>query len=288
MRKFSDYLSMMLICPVLFIMSSSFAIFLTTQVRIISEKIALLGVVTPFILVLVDFSPYIIIWILFTFTYMFMPNMKVRFSSALLAGVLAGTAFQIVQYGYLHFQVGVAQYNAIYGSFAALPLFFVWMQISWLVVLFGAELSFAHHHSRPNRLASPKTSLSRAQEHIIALLVTHLLTQRFKRGEPPMQAPEISSQLGIPITYTEDVLRLLCETGLICAVDIKGASDEGYQPGQDISALTIHQVLEAMDNSGSGHIHIQPTPAFEKLTQALSAFSKLMRSAPTNQCLKDI
>ena len=81
------------------------------------------------------------IWILFTFVYIFMPNIKVRLTSALLAGIIAGTAYEVVQWAYIIFQVGVSKYNAIYGGFAALPLFLAWLQVSWLIVLFGELLT---------------------------------------------------------------------------------------------------------------------------------------------------
>lgn len=279
---------MMLICPLLFIMSSSFAIFITTQVRIITEKISLLGMVAPILFFAIDFLPYVIIWILFTFTYMFMPNTKVRFQSALFSGVIAGTAFQVVQYGYLHFQVGVAQYNTIYGSFAALPLFFIWMQISWLVVLFGAELSFAHHCGSSNRLTPPNTSISVAQQRLIALQITHLLTKRFERGESPLQSNDIAAQLGISPALIEKSLVMLCKTGLISAVEMNETTETGYQPGQNIDRLTIHRIIEALDNFGAIRMDLRPTPASRQLAQALSSINEILQSAPANRSLKDI
>jgi membrane protein len=145
-RKFSDYLSIMLISPILFILSSSVTVFITTQITAITQKIALIGMFSPVIFLMLKLIPYGLIWILFIFMYILMPNTKVNFASGLIAGVIAGTIYQIAQWGYITFQVGVAKYNAIYGSFAALPLFLIWIQLSWLVVLFGAEISFAYQY----------------------------------------------------------------------------------------------------------------------------------------------
>jgi len=136
-RKFSDYLSVMLICPILIIVSSSITVFITTQVQLITEKMLLLGAISPLISFILKLLPYSMIWILFTFIYIFMPNTKVSFKSGLLAGILAGSIYEIIQWVYITFQVGVVKYNAIYGSFAALPMFLVWLQLSWLIVLFG-------------------------------------------------------------------------------------------------------------------------------------------------------
>ena len=145
-RKFSDYLSSMLIRPNLVLMSGSATVFITTQVTQITQKVELLGVISPLISFLLKFSPYVLIWALFTILYIIMPNTKVNFKAGLLGGVVAGTFYQIAQGAYISFQIGAAKYNAIYGSFAALPLFLMWLQISWWIVLFGAELSFANQN----------------------------------------------------------------------------------------------------------------------------------------------
>jgi membrane protein len=147
-RKFSDYLSIMLISPILVLMSGSATVFITTQVAQITQKVELLGVVSPLISFFLKFTPYVLIWALFTILYIIMPNTKVHFKAGLLGGVVAGTLYQIAQGAYISFQIGAAKYNAIYGSFAALPLFLMWVQISWWIVLFGAELSFASQISQ--------------------------------------------------------------------------------------------------------------------------------------------
>ncbi|MDD5255900.1 MAG: YihY/virulence factor BrkB family protein, partial [Candidatus Omnitrophica bacterium] len=143
MRRFADYLSVMLICPVLLILASSATVFINTQAKMLTQKISVLGAFAPTVYFLLDLLPYTVMWAVFTFLYIFIPNTKVNFKSGILAGIVAGTIYQVMQWVYVHFQIGVANYNAIYGSFAALPLFLVWLQLSWRVVLLGAEISFA-------------------------------------------------------------------------------------------------------------------------------------------------
>ena len=145
-RMFSDYLSIVLVGPILLIMSSSATVLLETNLTQITEEIALLGVFSPLITLIVKIIPYCLIWILFAFVYIFMPNKKVHLFSGLIAGIAAGTIFVIVQKFYIIFQVGVAKYNAIYGSFAALPLFLIWLQLSW----------FHHALRRRDILCSPE------------------------------------------------------------------------------------------------------------------------------------
>ena len=145
-RKFSDYLSIMLVCPILLVMAGSLNVAINSQLQLITQKFTILNAIGPLVFVLLKLLPYCSVWITFTFIFIFIPNTKVKLKSALIAGIIAGTIFQLTQWVYIVFQIGVAKYGAIYGSFAALPLFLFWLQISWLIVLFGAELSFAHQN----------------------------------------------------------------------------------------------------------------------------------------------
>jgi membrane protein len=141
-RKFADYLSVMMICPVLLIIASSVTVLITTRVSSMLERLSFMGYLADVLIFVLKLLPYGVIWLVFTFIYVFMPNTKVALKSALWGGIFAGTIYQLVQLAYISFQIGVSNYGAIYGSFAALPLFLVWLQLSWLIVLLGAELSF--------------------------------------------------------------------------------------------------------------------------------------------------
>ena len=137
-RKFSDYPSIMVLSPALIILSGSVTVYVNTQVTTIVQRIAFLGFFSPLIFFGLKLVPFVIVWMLFALIYLLMPNTKVRLVSGLIAGFIAGGLFQVLQFTYLNFQFIIAKYNAIYGSFAALPLFLFWLQFSWLIVLFGA------------------------------------------------------------------------------------------------------------------------------------------------------
>ncbi|MBE9531782.1 MAG: YihY/virulence factor BrkB family protein, partial [Proteobacteria bacterium] len=145
-RRLSNYISFMVIGPALLIASGSVTVFINSHILLVTERIALLSFMGPFTFLLLKLVPYILIWAILTFAYVVMPNVKVSFKSALIAAIIAGTCYQFAQWGYIHFQVGIARYNAIYGSFAALPLFLIWLEISWIIVLFGAEISYSHQN----------------------------------------------------------------------------------------------------------------------------------------------
>ena len=214
-RKISDYLSLMLICPILFSISSAVTVVITSGIKHVIEKIALLGAVSSFILFLLKLMPYCVVWILFSFLYIFMPNTKVSFRSGILAGIIAGTLYEIFQFAYINFQIGVAKYNAIYGSFAALPLFFIWLQISWLILLFGAEISFAHQTVDTYEFDEDCRNVSHSFKRLLSLRIVHLLVKHFSDGEGTWNATQIAQKLEIPLRLVNQILYELVAAGIV-------------------------------------------------------------------------
>jgi len=287
-RKFSDYLSIMLICPVLIIVSSSVTVFISSQIKFITEKIFLLGAVSTLIFFLLKLLPYVMVWILFTFIYTFMPNTKVNFKSALLAGIVAGSIYEITQWAYIAFQVGVAKYNAIYGSFAALPLFLVWLQLSWLIVLFGAEISFAHQNVDLYEFEPDSLRVSYSFKKLLTLGLTHLIVKRFSKGDSPLTASEISHILEIPIRLTRQILYELVGASIVSEVKTQEYKESAYQPACDINYLTIRRVIEALENKGVNDIPVTVTNDFKAILDSLQKFADIIEKSAANKPLKDI
>src|SRR5690554_7024413 len=125
-------------------------------------------------------SPYILIWAVFSIMFLLMPNTKVRVSSAIFGGIIAGSLFLGLQFAYITFQIGMSKYNAIYGSFAALPLFLIWMHSSWLVVLLGAELSYAHQNEKSYEYETDTQRISHDYRKLVSLLVVKNVVDAFK------------------------------------------------------------------------------------------------------------
>jgi len=242
-RKLSDYLSMILICPVLLVMSSSMTVFITTQVTLTTQKISLLGAFSSLITFGLKLLPYGVIWLLFTFIYIFMPNIKVRFSSALLGGIVGGTIYQIVQWIYITFQIGVSKYGAIYGSFAALPLFLVWLQTSWMIMLFGAEISFASQHVDTYEFEPDALEARPSFRRLLALRIAHLCVKNFQKGVSPLSAEDISHQLEVPIRLVNLLLFELEKGGILSTVRTDNDGEAQFQPARDIGDITLILLL---------------------------------------------
>ena len=141
-RSFANYLAMFFLFPIIIVISTGLSLFMET----VADKMDDIVILEPIINKLISFSPSMLMSLLFIFLYVYMPNTKVRFSCAIIPGILAGIAMNLLQIAYIHSQVWVTGYNAIYGSFAALPLFMLWVQISWAICLFGAQLTYTNQN----------------------------------------------------------------------------------------------------------------------------------------------
>jgi membrane protein len=287
-RKFADYISMIIIAPVFLIMANLFTVFLTTEIDQITANITLLGYISPLIMFLVKLIPYILLWFVFTLLYLVMPNTKVNFFSALLAAVVAGTLFQLVQWGYIHFQVGVSRYNAIYGSFAALPLLLMWMQVSWLVVLFGAEISFASQNVEHYKYETETRNMSSYNRRLITFYIAGLLIRNFENGIHPYTARQICDELKIPIRLVKEILNELVATRVISTTKTGFEKETAYQPAIDINKITVKYLNDKLDHKGMDILTARPGEQIERLKKIMESFSRAIEKCPENKLLKDI
>ncbi|HXV27727.1 MAG TPA: YihY/virulence factor BrkB family protein [bacterium] len=287
-RKFTDYLALMLIVPIFFVVASSATVFVVSQVQLITQKMAILGVLGPVILTCLQILPFAVFWGLLTYLYIFLPNGKIHFQSALIGGIVAGTIYQLVQWVYIHFQIGVSKAGAIYGSFAALPLFLIWLQMSWRIVLYGAELSFAHQNEERFEFEQDCLSASEGFKKLLALRITQVCVSRFAAGEEALSAEAIASQLDLPIRLTRDLLDRLTKAGVVALVSGEDERVRHYQPARDVGEMTIQYVLEKMEQAGAEDIPLSETPELEKLRVALRRFDQALQNLPENALLKDL
>ncbi|MGE5279121.1 MAG: YihY/virulence factor BrkB family protein [Deltaproteobacteria bacterium] len=288
MRKFADYLSVMLIAPLLLIVSSSATIFVATQVKLLVAKMALLGAVAPLILLLLKLLPFVVIWVLFTFVYVFMPNTKVDFKAGLLGGITAGTIYQIAQWAYVTFQIGASKYGAIYGSFAALPLFLVWLQISWLIVLLGAEVSFAYQNVETYSFEPDCLEISYSFKRLLTLRIMCLAAKRFCSGEPPLTAGEFTHVLDIPIRLVRQILFELVAAGLFAEVAPREDKERTFQPSRCVEGLTLGDVMCMLEEKGSTAIPVHDSAELRKLRESLAAFEQTIKASAANVRLVDV
>ncbi|MBE9511228.1 MAG: YihY/virulence factor BrkB family protein [Bacteroidetes bacterium] len=287
-RKFSDYLSIMLIAPIFFFVASSANVFITSQIDMITTEVAFLGQIKPVINFFLHFIPYFLIWFLLTIVYMAMPNTKVNFTSALVGGIIAGTLVQLSQWGYVYFQIGVSRYNALYGSFAALPLFLIWLQISWLIVLLGAEISFAKQNVARYEYEYDSLNISYKLKRILTLLVANHVIKIFEKGDSPLTSYQLAKELKIPVRMVRDITFELTEAGIFSETLRQNPKEKAYQPGRDIHAITVHSVLKKLENKGMKKMTSAGSKEYLKIAGVVEDFEQTIENSPSNILLKDI
>ncbi|MDL2231607.1 YihY/virulence factor BrkB family protein [Porphyromonadaceae bacterium OttesenSCG-928-L07] len=244
-RQFTDYLSIMFVAPILIILISGMNVFLTSNLQDIAMEEGFLKYASSLIIRLLNFIPYVLVWLLFIFLYMFMPATKVRFKYAVVGGLLAGTVYQIVLWFYLRFQIGVSSYNAIYGSLAAFPLLLIWLQISWSVILWGTELSYIvknRHFLFYN--TAPESRWSEHVDRIINIL--RFIGSEYSHNKGTTSIGAISKKYKIGLSKLRILLGELVDKNIL--IEIKDDDDVTYLPLVDLHNLSVADIIVGLSN----------------------------------------
>lgn len=251
MRRFADYFSVVLLSPLLILAAVSISTSLQSQVLV--QKLLETAYVGEAVLLLFKVIPFVVMWAAFIFLYLFMPNTRVRIQAALIGGVVGGTLWQLVQWGYIHFQVGVGKYNAIYGTMAALPIFIVWLYLSWMIVLFGVELTYAVQNIGTVRQELGAEKVNFACRQRLALTVLLLAGEAFYRGEPAWSRERIGGELKLPPRVAGDLLDEMVRLGLLAVLCDESGELLRYQPGRALDALTVQGLFRELREDGASY-----------------------------------
>jgi membrane protein len=243
-RKYSDYISVVVIAPLLWIIATSIS----------SYARQMLGLEESMWLELAaKFASLAVVWLMFTLIYMVLPNCKVRLRSALMAGVVAGTCFFLFQALYVYLIKWMTSYSAIYGSFAALPLFLLWMQNSWSILLIGCELSFALQNEKRFDEERTLPEVSYDSQRKLMLAITIFVARSFRSGEGAVPLVTIREGLGLPARIVSKLTSVLVASGVLNEVRCDEEEyDVAYAPARDLASLRVCDVLEAVDSCVDG------------------------------------
>jgi membrane protein len=284
-RQFTDYLSMLVIAPIFLIIASSFNV---SQLSSISTSIPFLHYLDSVLKVLITVLSYTLIWFVFTLIYIIVPNTKVSFIPALVGGIIAGTMFQLLQWGYVNFQSLLSGYGAIYGTFAALPLLMMWLEFSWLIVLLGAEISYAYQNAAHYEQEAEDIQVNPKQRRVLELLVTQKIVSNFSQGLPPLNATEIAIDLGMPMRVVSNILYDLLNARIIIETLTHEVREVAYQPALDPAMITVSYVIEALDKQGQEVTFDKETKELGKLSKVVESFYSDILKSPNNTALKNI
>lgn len=287
-RQVTDYLAVIILVPALFVASSSATVLATTRLNDMLSQSDMLEGLKPVVSFLVQLIPFILLCTLSTAAFLAMPNTRVKFRSALVAGLAAGIALQILQIVYVETQMGLTRLGTLYGSFAAIPLLMVWVQMSWVVLLMGAQLSYYLQNITRYEFEFDVQTVSPRQKKRLSLLVMHSLIVDFVKGAKPRAPEQISMELSLPVRTVHECLDLLHEASMVTEVWNEEQEKYVYQPATDINKMTLSFVLEKLESSGSLHKIVINNSDYRKIDTALTRFESLVASSEVNILLRDL
>jgi membrane protein len=284
-RMLSDYLSTMLLLPVLLILASGFSVFMKSAIA----KNEIFSLISPLVHLLMILIPYVINWLVLTLLYILIPNTKVKFGNAVLAGFIAGVLFQGFQYLYISGQLWVTRYNAIYGSFAAIPLFLLWIQLSWTIVLIGAEIAYAAQNVQNFYFEKESKNVSHRYRYFVSILIMNILCKRFENEEGPMTISEIANEYQIPTRLVNRTVNLLLDIHLISETSsIPTKEAVAYQPAVDISTLSVGLMFQRMFEHGSEDFKVDTDSLYQSHWNSLLKLENCLTDDGKNLLVKDL
>ena len=251
-KKFTDYFSILFIAPILVVLISSMNVFMTSSLQEYALEEGFLSYASVALKTFLTWLPYLLVWFLFVFLYMFMPSTPVKFKHALVAGIVAGTIFQIVQWFYIRFQIGVSSYNAIYGGLAALPLLLVWLQLSWAIVLWGVEVCYILH----NRHFLYRDSITSGSQWVdnvdIAIKMLRFISEEYTQNHGGPTLLMICKKLRMSSRKVRMVLQELIDQKIL--IEVKEGNEVSFFPARDFHHLSLSDIITQLshvrDNKG--------------------------------------
>ena len=286
-RKISDYLAIMLIAPLFIIISSSVTVYFVSEIKDLTSNLSLIKVASPFIFGLMKIIPYTLVWLAFSILFMVMPNTKVKIKSAIIAGIFAGTLYQLVQWGLINFQIGVSRYNAIYGSFAVLPLFLFWMQLSWSIVLLGCELAYSIQHINEFSFNKDKLNTSIKERKIIRIGILLEIINKYKSELSAPDPKSIQAALKIPLIYIIQEIKELEKNKLILET-FNGHGESTYVPALDPDKISIAKVFFEMEEYGKANIDFHKYKGYKLIKAHLDVIQERIQNKEGDITLKNM
>lgn len=283
-RKISDYITILILTPIVLV-SFSWA---GDQIEATLDGLVRGTFLMPLLEFLRGFIPFVSAWLVFTLIYVVMPNTKVHLMAALKAGMIAGTVFVAVQLFYSYGQGALSRYNEVYGTFAALPLFLIWLNLCWQIIMFGAELTFGYQNVTNYQYERVAESVNYDYRRKILLLTMHRIAYAFTKGEKEMDSDQMAGELNVPVRIIRDALFELERSGLILSVEDEKNKSVRYFPARDVSDLRVYDVISAVDGRGLATLDMKERDELRSVNRVMSRLDRLLRDSEDNVLLSDI
>ena len=247
-RKITDYTAMLLILPVVMICASGLTILLSSTLQAFLHWTFM----SPVITWVLEGVSWVLTWLFFALLYLLMPNTKVKFVNAFIAGVFAGTGFLVLQWLFVTGQLYVSKYNAIYGSFSFLPLMLIWMQLTWVITFAGGVICYSSQNIFLYSFDDAIRSMSSGYYARLVIAIGAVVVQRFVDGDGATLTTDMVKAYNLPPRLVAMIIDTLVACGALSVVDVDPKHEiKGYQPALDPSKITVAEVFRRLDAKGS-------------------------------------
>jgi len=246
LRRFTVYWTILTVSPILLAASVAMTTFVQSNglYAWLTRTIPWFGSAT------LTVAPFAFAWFLFTGVYLIMPNTRVQFRAAFIGALVAGTSWEGMKGLYVWYNTKIVTAYTFYGSLGSIPVFLLWIYLSWIIVLFGAEVAFAVQHAGTYKRELEAVQLSAADRERLSLVVAVLTVRPFEAGEPPPTADQIAARMNAPVRVVHDILFHLAAQGIVRGVESGGRKDPGYMPARDPAGISARDVIHALRTSG--------------------------------------
>ena len=246
LRKCSDYLGLVVILPVAMFVSLSLMTFVKSH--LVTQEFLSIDLLGRTYVYLLKIAPFFVMWLAFSFIYLYMPNTRVNPISASAGGIIGGTLWQFCQWAYIHYQFGSSTYGAIYGALSQLPMLLIWIFVSWIILLLGAEIAFAHQNLARFRLKQRWQAQPTVNKSYWGLQLLLLVGQRFEAGLSPPTIMELAEELEVPADETRALLDVMQNIGAL-----KATGENGHEvlPARDMRHLMVFDLVEGLEQRES-------------------------------------
>lgn len=268
LRTLSDYIMITLLLPVVAAVMLGITAALTTNDSLGSLSVVLRG------------SQVLIISLTFALLYYFVPNTTVKPRCALMGGLLAGIAWTVTAWAYVTFNVGLAKYTFFFSAFALVPMLLAWIYTSWVILLFGALVTFAYQNEKTFALERLANKASYAYREAVAVRAMIELARRYARGEPALSASEMAEAWNVPPRLINETLETLTEAGLVTMCATEPAT---YLPSRAADTIQVIDVVNALREEGEDPSSLRGEDAYQPVYEALGEAVSDYRSATVGE-----
>lgn len=249
LRRFMVYWTILTVSPILLVASVAMTTFVQSNslYNWLTHNVPYFGAAS------LTLAPFVFAWVLFTGIYLFMPNTRVQLRAAFIGALVAGTCWEGMKSLYVWYNTKVITAYTFYGSLGSVPVFLLWIYLSWIIVLFGAEVAFAAQHVETYKREVEAVKISHADRERLSLAIAVQTVRPFEEGKPPPTAEAIAGLMSAPVRVVHDILYELAAKGILREVGIGGRKDPGYLPARNPALLTARDVLHAVRSYGDAY-----------------------------------